>query len=315
MKNLLVVSLLLTLLFSSSCRQQEAETSTKGNLRLTVPESILPVMRAEVDEFLRLYGPSGANIRWTVGTSERAAREFVLDSTRVVFLTRRLSESEQRAVRERSGDLIEVPIAQDGIAVVIHASNPLTQISVADIRAMLSGRLMRWESIRGEKRRTGTIVVYLQDSSDIVQYLQDRLFNGTGLTGALMRMESSLQTLQKVARNPLGIGFVGVSWIDSVKANVKVLAVGQSAADADTALHPRAESIGKFFSPHPAYLYRGEYPLKRFLYMYTKATRADLTTGFGTFVAGNEGQRIFLSHQLVPGTRPIRLKETPGVPE
>ena len=52
------------------------------------------------------------------------------------------------------------------------------------------------------------------------------------------------------------------------------------------------------------------YPLCRELYVISREGRTGLGTGFASFVAGDNGQRIFLKAGLVPATVPVRLVQT-----
>jgi hypothetical protein len=160
----------------------------------------------------------------------------------------------------------------------------------------------------------GRIEVVYEDSSDVSWYLARRVLQGRQVGKNVSFTHSSVQTLTTIADRRSSIGFVGKSWIDSVKAAVKVLEVGEAAQPADTSDRVPPEALGKFFSAHPAYIYQRYYPLRGVVYLYARAPLESLASGFGFFVAGNEGQRLFLSKGLVPGTREIRLR-VPGVPE
>ena len=291
-----------------SCQPEPTESPTKGSLLLTVPESIAPVMRAEVEEFMRLYAKNGADVRFEVASTELAASRFVLDTARLVFLTRRLTEAEQGLVRRTAGDLIEVAVARDGIVAVVHVRNSIDRITLSELRGILEGSVRRWERLSSHRTMGGAITVYMQDSSDVSTYLRQRLFNGGPMNGRMKRTASSLATLRDVVKDPMAIGFVGLDWLDSAKVPAKVLEVSQRSEEADTSAHSPVESFGRFYSPHPAHLYRSYYPLKRSIYMYSKSARGDIASGFGTFVANKEGQRLFLARNIVPGTQPIRLK-------
>jgi ABC-type phosphate transport system substrate-binding protein len=154
---------------------------------------------------------------------------------------------------------------------------------------------------------TGTIKIYCQDSSDVTEYLHRRLLKQAGITAKFTRTNSDIQILRSVEKDPLAIGFVALAWIDSAKANVTILNLGRTSEDSDTTFAAPAEAIGKFFSPHPANIYRNYYPLKRAIYMYTKG-QANIATGFGTYVATSEGQKLFLKRGLLPGTQKIKLR-------
>jgi ABC-type phosphate transport system substrate-binding protein len=129
----------------------------------------------------------------------------------------------------------------------------------------------------------------------------------TGISINFTRAVSDLQTIQSVEKDPLSLGLVALSWIDSAKSTAKILNLGRTNEDTDTAFVPSAEVKDRFFSPHPANIYRNYYPLKRAIYMYTR-TQIDLASGFGTYVASAEGQKLLLMRGLLPGTQKIKLK-------
>jgi ABC-type phosphate transport system substrate-binding protein len=153
----------------------------------------------------------------------------------------------------------------------------------------------------------GTIHIYCQDSSDVTEYLKQRLLKQEDISTKFTRTSSDIQTLRLVEKDPLALGFVALAWIDSAKSDAKILNLGRTSEDIDTTFVTPAETMGNFFSPHPANIYRNYYPLKRAIYMYTKG-QVDLAAGFGTYVATSEGQKLFLKRGLLPGTQKIKLK-------
>ena len=43
--------------------------------------------------------------------------------------------------------LVEIPIAYDGIAVIVHPTNPLTDISIEQIRQIFIGAVTNWQAL------------------------------------------------------------------------------------------------------------------------------------------------------------------------
>jgi phosphate transport system substrate-binding protein len=289
------------------CSTEQKETTTKGRLHIFIPESIAPVMIDEVDKFLNLYRESGAQITYTIASSETAARHFVQDTGRIVFLPRQLTTQEKEYVKKMSPYFNELIVAYDGIVVIVHPTNKLNQMTTTEIQRVLSGKVTRWEQLASSKPMKGTIKVYWQDSSDNLEYLEQRLLKNTKVSAKITRTFSDLLTIQSVENDPMSLGLVALSWIDSAKSQAKILELGRTKEDADTTFAPPPETKEKFYSPHPAYIFRNYYPLKRAIYMYTR-TQVDLAVGFGTYVATAEGQKIILKHGLLPGTQKIILK-------
>jgi phosphate transport system substrate-binding protein len=64
-----------------------------------------------------------------------------------------------------------------------------------------------------------------------------------------------------------------------------------------------------FCKPYQGYIAERSYPFCRDVYMISRETFSGLGTGFVSFVAGDQGQRIILKSGLVPATMPVRLIE------
>jgi phosphate transport system substrate-binding protein len=63
----------------------------------------------------------------------------------------------------------------------------------------------------------------------------------------------------------------------------------------------------EFFKPYQAYIALKQYPLTRDVYMISREGRNGLGTGFASFVAGDQGQRIIRLMGMLPATMPVRL--------
>jgi len=295
---------------AAGCEPERTETVTKGQLFILAGESVGPAIILQAKEFMRLYEKNEVVVTYSLVPSDLAVSRFILDTVRMVFTARPFTPQEREAAEKTFGKFIEMAVAFDGVVAVVHHKNPIEQITVEDIRKILTGKITSWEQLSRHGKSRGFLRVVLQDSSDEWSYLRQRILSGKEITAKFTRTSTSLATLQKVVADPQAIGFVGLSWLDSAKVPAKVLEVACSTQDADTTFKPPVETVGKFYSPHPANIYRNYYPLKRGIYMYTRSLYGDVGSGFGTFVANKEGQKLFLDRGLVPGTQPIRLKRS-----
>jgi phosphate transport system substrate-binding protein len=303
MRNVFFIAFLFLLL---GCSTEKKETTTRGNLHIFIPESIAPVMIDEVNEFMSLYKANGAQITFTIVSAEQAAQRFIHDTTRIVFLPHALKPYEKDSIDKASPALNELVVAYDGILAVVHPTNTIEQVTTTQIQKILSGTISQWKQLAVTKPMKGVIKIYCQDSSDVTEYLTQRLVRQYGITANVTHTTSDLHTLQSVEKDPFSIGFVALGWFDSTKSTVKILNLGRTHEDIDTTFTPPANAAGKFFSRHPANIFLNYYPLKRAIYMYSRG-QVDLAAGFGTYVATAEGQKLFLKRGLLPGTQKIKL--------
>jgi phosphate transport system substrate-binding protein len=309
MKLIPVCCAFLTLLLYS-CTPNQEETATKGHLHVLVAEAVAPTMTEEVAEFMKLYGPRGADVTMSIVSSEQANARFLQDTARAIVTYTPLTAAEKEQVGKTTDHLADIILAYDGVVALVQHRNAQETLTFADLKSILAGRLTRWDQLAHAKGPQGRIHLVLQDSADVVQYLSQRLLGGNKLDARYHATGSALQTLREVSRDPLALGFVGLDWVDSAEGRVNVLALSADSAFADTTFKPSPESIGHPFSPHPAYIYLGTYPMKRAIHIYARTTPGDFATGFASFLASPAGQKIFLAQGLVPGTQKIVLKPT-----
>ncbi|MGA3243481.1 MAG: substrate-binding domain-containing protein [Bacteroidota bacterium] len=291
------------------CSKEKSETSTRGNLHVLIAESTLPAAIDEVREFLGLHSSDGANIGYEVVSSDQAIQRLGQDSIRFVFMARPMTAAERQRLPQTDGyELSEVLIAYDAIAVVANDKNPVAKLTTTELTKILSGEINRWEQLSKANAMKGKIELVLQNSSDVTAFIAARLLQSQNLRKDARFTNSSLGTLQSIGTQPLAVGLVGVTWVDSAHAATKVLDIAENRQTTDTTFRVPTEAFGKFFSPHPANVYRSYYPLKRAIYAYWYAPLGSLANGFGFFVSHADGQRLFLKRNIVPGTQPIKLR-------
>ncbi len=292
-----------------ACSPEKGETTTRGKLHVLIAESVAPPMIEQVQQFDSLYAKNGAELSYTVLPSEAAIRRLLQDTARFIITTRPMTAAERQRVPAIEDFLLnEILVAYDGIAVLVHQRNRVEEITTSEVGKILSGEISRWDQLSRAKSMRGKIEVLYHDSSDVSAFADVRLLHGQALRKDIRRTSSSLETLRLLADRPLSIGLVGVSWIDSARVPVRSLKVSETEEIADTSFRVAPEAIGKFYSTHPANIYRSYYPLKRAIYTYAFGPVGSLASGFGSFVANKDGQRLLLNRNIVPGTQPIKLR-------
>jgi phosphate transport system substrate-binding protein len=105
-----------------------------------------------------------------------------------------------------------------------------------------------------------------------------------------------------VGRTPGAIGIVGLDWLKGREETVTVASVASAAMRPDSTFAPQ-----EYYSPAPAYVYLGYYPLFAPVYIYTREMNRDLADGFIAFLTSVAGQKVVQNSGLVPVTMPVRL--------
>ena len=180
-------------------------------------------------------------------------------------------------------------IAIDGLAVLVHPSNPVNQLSIDTLGQIFAGQIRNWSELGGPDR---AISLYARDDRSGTWDTFKSLVLGKTykLDSAALRYESNDQLSDDVSRDPGGIGFSGLA---SVR-NSKLLAISDGNAPA---LKPNQLTVAS-----------EDYPLSRRLFMYTMGNQTpEFARGLIEFALGNEGQALVAESGFI-SQNPIAVK-------
>jgi phosphate transport system substrate-binding protein len=117
-----------------------------------------------------------------------------------------------RALKPTEADLRASVVALDGIALIVHRSNPVAGLTDDQVRAIYRGELRNWNEVGGPKRPI-TVVNKAEGRSTLELFLQH-----FGLENASIRAQvvigENQQGIKTVAGNPGAIGYVSIGTAD-----------------------------------------------------------------------------------------------------
>ena len=116
-----------------------APEDVHGALRISGSTSVAAVMEVLVQQYRAIHPDVTADLQQTGSGAGIAA---TLEGTcRIGMSSRALTEA------ELSQGLTEIPIALDGIAVIVHPENPVEDVSLETLRNIFTGGYTRWSEL------------------------------------------------------------------------------------------------------------------------------------------------------------------------
>ena len=306
-KQLQLLGLAVILILVSACQSKSkdglTDTYTSGVIAIAADESFQPIVQEEVDVFEGVFPLAGIVPRYV--TEVEAVNLLLKDSLRLAITSRRLTPEEMNSFNSRKFFPQEIKIATDGLALITNKDNPDTLITVNDIRDILTGKTTQWREIYPASQLKDIRLVFDNKNSSTVRFAVDSICKGAPLSDQIKALKTNREVIDFVSKTPDAIGIIGVNWLSdrndstglSFSKEVRVMSV--SAADKATP----ADS----YKPYQAYLFYGDYPLARSIYVLLNDPRSALPWGFASFLASDRGQRIILKSGLVPATQPVRV--------
>ncbi len=289
-----------------SCKKQsennvEKNTMTSGRLTIAVDQTVQNVMQEVIDVFEAL-NPAKFEIIYT--TEQNAIDLFIEDSVRFAVTSRDLYPQEKKILTDQSYRPEAVRIAIDGIALITHPSNKDTLISRADVQKILTGEITKWKELNPKSNLGDIQVVFDNTQSSVVRYAADSICRDKPMSKQLNALDKNEEVVEYISKVPNAIGFIGVNHISNEKDSIivdftkKVRVMHVSYADVATE--------NNSFQPIQYYLYTGDYPYRREIFILLNDPRGELPKGLTRFTAGAQGQRIIKGTGLLPSTMPIQ---------
>ena len=280
------------------------DTYTSGVIEIAADESFQPIVQEEIDVFEGTFPLAGIVPLYT--TEVDAVNLLLKDSVRLAITTRTLTAEEMNSFHSRKFSPREIKLATEGLALIVNRQNPDSLISVNDIRRILTGEVKNWKEIYPKSPLKEIRVVFDNRNSSTVRFATDSICGGKSLsTTEVKALRTNQQVIDYVAQTPDAIGVIGVNWLGnrsdttnfSFRDEIRIMFVSAE----------QKATLENSYRPYQAYLYYGNYPLARPIYILLNDPRNSLPWGFASFLTSDRGQRIILKSGLVPATQPVRI--------
>lgn len=235
------------------------------------PVSIPYVGSSTVAIFLREAEPVYQRARFVIDTepeSDGGERAIVEGRTDLAGIAR---EPERDLL---AGGIVATRIGRDAIATIVHSSNPVTHLSVDQLRAVFTGKMRNWRELGGPDLPIRPCITRPESATHIV--FRAQVLHGEDYAGC-QEISPDHDIVTAVANDPSGIGHISFSFLgDATRA--RALAVdGQE---------PSVTNL--------------DYPLARPLYLLWRQGNAEVEA-FVEWAQTTDGQRVVMRHFVSAG--------------
>ncbi len=256
-------TLLLALCLSGlpSCRGAGAQK----DLIVAGSTSIQPFADKWAEVFMEKRPSIGVNVQG--GGSSAGIQACKSGACRIGMASRELKPDEK--------DLHEIVIARDGLAIIVHPSNPVRGATLVQVKEIFAGELTNWRFLGGPDKEI--TVVTREEGSGTRGAFQELVMGKTRIYPGAITEDSNGTVREIVASDPYSVGFISLGLVNE---QVRALALdGVEGSEAS--------------------IRAGRYKLVRPFLFLTKGEPTGTAKEFIDFVLSDEGQALVKKEGLI----------------
>lgn len=220
----------------------------------------------------------------TGGGTRSGIAAFLNQTTDIIAASRDLQPEELQTMEAKGLVPEKIIVAFDGIAVIVHADNPIDTLTLAELKAIFTGEISNWRELGGMNQ---PILIYSRESSSgTYQFFREKVLDKQDYSASARLMPATSGILTAVANDIGGIGYVGLGHAEA--ETIKIVPI--KADDAKPAIKPSRATIQS-----------GEYPIARPLYLLVRRdSRNPAVREFIQFTLSDQGQDLVAENGYIP---------------
>ncbi len=276
---LLILALLLPLFGCGQEQISEGQSNTSSSQTQTIEnkgsDTLVNIALAWAEAYMK-ENPD-MRISVTGGGSGTGIAALINGTVNIANASRAMKAEEIEAAEDNGITPVQFVVARDAIAIVVHPSNPVDELTLEQISDIYTLKITNWSQVGGEDRpivplsrqsNSGTYIYFLKNVVRLGDKESDLLFSPNTLL-----MPSSEGISAEIRQNPNAIGYDGLGYVTE---DQKVIAVA-------------VDSEGDYVLPSSETVNASSYPIARPLYMYTAGEPTGLIKTYLDWIL-DEGQ-------------------------
>ena len=231
----------------------------------------------------------GVVIQVSGGGSGTGIAALLNGATDICEASRDMKKKEYRLAERKGITPYRISVALDGIAVFLNEHNPVSELTLAQLKGIYTGAITNWKEVGGNDSR---IILYgRENNSGTYVFFKEHVLNKEDYSDMTQTLPGTAAVVNAVSKDKNGIGYGGLAW----GKGVKFLAVKKN--DTAKAVMPSMRTVSN-----------GIYPISRELYWFFNGKPTGEIKKLANWALSEEGQKLAESIGYVPLSKELADK-------
>ncbi len=195
-----------------------ATVATAGNLVIKGSTTVLPISQIAIEAYMKAH--PDVNISLSGGGSSNGIKAIIDGSTDIANASRFIKGKEVKLANAKGVFPVPFAIAYDSIIPVVHPSNSISEITLAQLKDIYMGKITNFKDLGGPDLK---IVVCSRDtSSGTYETWEKKVMKKERVMPAAQVMASNGAIVQAVSNNKHALGYIGIGYLNDSVQPLKV---------------------------------------------------------------------------------------------
>lgn len=201
--------------------------------------------------FAEYYMADHREVRITVSESGsgNGAKSLINKTCDVASMSRFMKDGEFKAAVEAGVLPVAHIVAMDGIATIVHPSNPVRNLTVEQVRDIYLGKIANWKDVGGPDKPM--VVISRDTNSGTYESFEELVMNKEKMAKEVEYVGSNGAIRQRVQGTPTAIGYVGLGFSDRTVKALSINGIQPSRATVASGAYPIARPLYFFTNGYP----------------------------------------------------------------
>ncbi len=244
---------------SSPQTPQIEQQKLSGSVVIDGSSTVYPITEVIAEEFSKKY----PDVKVTVGISGTGGgfKRFVIGETDINDSSRPITDKEKSTAKENNVRWVEIPVALEGLTIVVHKSNNLLPndcISVEELREIWKpdSSIKYWSDLNPAYPREEMRLYGAGPDSGTFDYFTERVVGKARASRTdYVPSEDDNVLVAGVSRDKSALGYIPLAYVEHAQDKLKILKVSN-------------EKGGECVFPDSKSVVSGKYPLSRPLFIH-----------------------------------------------
>ncbi len=206
-----------------------------------------PIAKAFAEYYMSVN--SGVNVTVSESGSGNGAKGLINSTIDIGTMSRFMKDSEFSAAAGKGIMPVAHCVAFDGLPVLVHPSNPISELTIEQIRKIYTGVIKNWKDVGGPDVRI--VFISRDTNSGTYETFENLVMNKEKIADSCEYVGSNGAVRGRVQSTPAAIGYAGLGFVDNTVKALKVNGVFPSRQTVVSGKYPIARPLFMFTNGYP----------------------------------------------------------------